>query len=227
MMTRDTNPGFQPFGYAGGIYETSSGLTRFGYRDYDAESGRWTSKDPLQFQGGDNNLYGYVLGEPMGFIDPAGLYTAVLYGNGIISNPFGHMAISFSGEGVYSYGTGTPLGSSLIDYLNSQSLYRNTTIIILNTSVAQEAKMKSEILKYKDKPLPNPLSDPLAALSDTCAVRTQKSLEAGGVSSLLVPYNSPFPPDTGLIAIMNAESMIQLSKGDSAPMFLSVFEPRM
>ncbi len=52
MITRDTNPGFQPFGYAGGIYEASSGLTRFGYRDYDAESGRWTSKDPINFNGG-------------------------------------------------------------------------------------------------------------------------------------------------------------------------------
>jgi RHS repeat-associated protein len=45
MMTRDANPGFQPFGYAGGIYEASSGLTRFGFRDYDAEPGRWTNKD--------------------------------------------------------------------------------------------------------------------------------------------------------------------------------------
>jgi RHS repeat-associated protein len=57
MMTRDSNSGFQPFGYAGGIYETSSGLTRFGFRDYDAESGRWTSKDPIGFDGGDSNIF--------------------------------------------------------------------------------------------------------------------------------------------------------------------------
>ncbi|SFD53760.1 hypothetical protein SAMN02745724_04791 [Pseudoalteromonas denitrificans DSM 6059] len=34
----DSNPGFQPFGFAGGIYEQATGLTRFGARDYDALS---------------------------------------------------------------------------------------------------------------------------------------------------------------------------------------------
>jgi hypothetical protein len=32
----NTNPGFQPFGFAGGIYEVDTGLVRFGARDYDA-----------------------------------------------------------------------------------------------------------------------------------------------------------------------------------------------
>jgi len=79
MMTRDTNPGFQPFGYAGGICEASSGLTRFGVRDYDAESGRWTSKDPIGFNGGDNNIYGFASLDPINIIDPNGL-------NGVWSN---------------------------------------------------------------------------------------------------------------------------------------------
>jgi len=73
MITRDTNPGFQPFGYAGGIYETSSGLTRFGFRDYDADSGRWTSKDPIDFSGGDSDLYAYVADDAINFIDMDGL----------------------------------------------------------------------------------------------------------------------------------------------------------
>jgi len=47
-------------------------LTRFGARDYDAWSGRWTNKDPIRFGGGDANLYGYVLGDPVNFIDPDG-----------------------------------------------------------------------------------------------------------------------------------------------------------
>jgi len=42
----DTNPGFQPFGYAGGLYDLHTGLVRFGARDYDPETGRWTAKDP-------------------------------------------------------------------------------------------------------------------------------------------------------------------------------------
>ncbi|MBX3032733.1 MAG: RHS repeat-associated core domain-containing protein [Bdellovibrionaceae bacterium] len=42
-------------------------------RDYDAETGRWTSKDPILFEGGDANLYGYVLNDPVNLIDPNGL----------------------------------------------------------------------------------------------------------------------------------------------------------
>jgi RHS repeat-associated protein len=73
----DTNPGFQPFGFAGGLYDAETGLTRFGARDYDAETGRWTSKDPIRFEGGDANLYGYVLGDPVNFTDPSGRFAIV------------------------------------------------------------------------------------------------------------------------------------------------------
>ena len=47
-------------------------LVRFGARDYDPETGRWTSKDPIGFAGGDTNLYGYVLNDPVNFVDPQG-----------------------------------------------------------------------------------------------------------------------------------------------------------
>jgi RHS repeat-associated protein len=72
-VIQDTNPGFQPFGFAGGIYDLHTGLIRFGARDYDAETGRWTRKDPIGFEGGDANLYGYVVNDPINFIDPNGL----------------------------------------------------------------------------------------------------------------------------------------------------------
>lgn len=71
-VIKDTNPGFQPFGFAGGLYDRDTGLVRFGARDYDAETGRWTTKDPIGFGGGDTNLYGYVVNDPINFIDPEG-----------------------------------------------------------------------------------------------------------------------------------------------------------
>lgn len=71
----DSKPGFQPFGFAGGLYDPDTELVRFGARDYDAEVGRWTAKDPLRFQQADGpNLYLYVHGDPVNFRDPRGLY---------------------------------------------------------------------------------------------------------------------------------------------------------
>ena len=70
----DTNPGFQPFGYAGGLYDPHTGLVRFGSRDYDSLSGRWLTKDPVRFQGGDSNLYVYVWNDPLNDSDPLGLW---------------------------------------------------------------------------------------------------------------------------------------------------------
>jgi RHS repeat-associated protein len=69
----DASPGFQPFGFAGGLYDQDTKLVRFGARDYNPSSGRWTSKDPILFNGGDTNLYGYVLDDPVNGIDPLGL----------------------------------------------------------------------------------------------------------------------------------------------------------
>ncbi len=65
---------FQPFGFAGGLWDPDTLLVRFGLRDYDPETGRWTAKDPIGFGGGDANLYGYVGGDPVNAVDPAGLY---------------------------------------------------------------------------------------------------------------------------------------------------------
>ena len=74
IITQDTNPNFQPFGFAGGLVDNQTGLTRFGARDYDAHTGRWTSKDPIRFAGGDSNIYGYVFSDPVNFIDPTGKF---------------------------------------------------------------------------------------------------------------------------------------------------------
>jgi len=68
----DTNPGFQPFGFAGGIYDRDTGLVRHGARDYDPETGRWTAKDPIRFRGLDTNLYGYVFNDPINTVDLTG-----------------------------------------------------------------------------------------------------------------------------------------------------------
>ncbi|MCW7753292.1 RHS repeat-associated core domain-containing protein [Desulfobotulus sp. H1] len=99
----DTNPGFQPFGFAGGLHDPETGLVRLGARDYDPVTGRWTAKDPILFAGGDSNLYGYVLNDPVNFIDPEGLAgIAIDFGGGYASG---------DGELGGRYSTGKDYGS--------------------------------------------------------------------------------------------------------------------
>jgi RHS repeat-associated protein len=74
-VTGDSNSGFTPFGYAGGMYEQQTELVRFGARDYDATSGRWTTKDPIGFRGGEINTYRYCGNEPTNTSDVAGLWS--------------------------------------------------------------------------------------------------------------------------------------------------------
>jgi RHS repeat-associated protein len=73
-MIVDTNPGFDlAIGFAGGIADPDTGLVRFGFRDYDPHSGRWTTRDPILFSGGQVNLYVYAGNNPIGQRDPTGL----------------------------------------------------------------------------------------------------------------------------------------------------------
>lgn len=71
-VTADTNPGFQPFGFAGGLHDPDTGLVRLGWRDYDPQTGRFLAKDPLLFEGGDTNLYAYAGSDPVNRVDPDG-----------------------------------------------------------------------------------------------------------------------------------------------------------
>ena len=70
----DSAPEFElPFGFAGGLADSGTGLVHFGYRDYDTASGRWTSRDPILYAGGQLNVYAYCANDPINFVDPSGL----------------------------------------------------------------------------------------------------------------------------------------------------------
>ncbi|MEO6602101.1 MAG: RHS repeat-associated core domain-containing protein, partial [Polyangiaceae bacterium] len=72
-VVEDSNVGFTPFGFAGGLYDADTGLVRFGARDYDPQVGRWISKDPIRFDGGQANLYVYANNDPLNATDSTGL----------------------------------------------------------------------------------------------------------------------------------------------------------
>ena len=73
VVLEDTNPGFVPFGFAGGMGDSDTGLVRFGARDYDPSVGRWTSRDPILFNGETTNLHQYAGNDPVNVVDRSGL----------------------------------------------------------------------------------------------------------------------------------------------------------
>ena len=77
-ILRDTNPGFQPFGFQGGLYDPDTGLVEFGCRWYDAETGRWISKDPILLEGGWN-VYAFCDNDPVNRADPTGMCESVAW----------------------------------------------------------------------------------------------------------------------------------------------------
>ncbi len=105
-VINDTNPTLDvPFGFAGGLYDAKTRLCRFGYRDYDTETGRWTAKDPIFFAGGDTNLYGYCVNDPVNWVDPSGL-DSLLFDGGRVThynddgNPIGTYPATSGRDGV-------------------------------------------------------------------------------------------------------------------------------
>ena len=136
----DTNPGFQPFGFAGGLYDPQSELVRFGARDYDAQSGRWTAKDPIKFDGGIN-LYGYSFGDPINYVDVTGeapngtgivggfmsaIGTALVVGGMAASLPasvvIAGVVIGVTGAGLVGWETLTTSVDQINDFKESESL---------------------------------------------------------------------------------------------------------
>jgi len=105
------------FGYTGHYFHQPSGLCLALYRAYDADLGRWISRDPIGEIGGIN-LYGYVGNDPLSQADPFGLWYIDLnigFGFPIFLGPTGGLV--FSSQGIQMYGGGglmTPgLGGSL------------------------------------------------------------------------------------------------------------------
>jgi len=108
-IINDSNPNFEiPFAFAGGLHDRDTGLIRFGFRDYDPDIGRWTAKDPILFAGGDTDLYGYCLNDPVNLVDSLGLS---FESSDIISAGIAAMTTSMKVGGLIAAGTAQAIGA--------------------------------------------------------------------------------------------------------------------
>lgn len=121
-LISDSNPDFYlPQGFAGGIEDKDSGLVRFGMRDYDTTSDRWTARDPIFFEGGQGNLFVYVGNDPMNYVDwdgldyydiniSAGMLFGITYG--YIYDSKADIFYKYTGGGLVTPGVGTAVTKS-------------------------------------------------------------------------------------------------------------------
>jgi len=78
-QTITTNGGIkQPFTFTAREYDQETGLYFYRARYYDPKVGRFVTKDPISFAGGDVNLYAYVGNNPVTGIDPSGMMSEPL-----------------------------------------------------------------------------------------------------------------------------------------------------
>jgi RHS repeat-associated protein len=72
-LTSSTGSVANPWRFAGGYYDSGTGLYKFGARYYDSTLGRWTQQDPLPGKLTDPNSlnrYVYTEDDPVNLMDP-------------------------------------------------------------------------------------------------------------------------------------------------------------
>lgn len=170
------------FGYAGYRYDAETGLYHTGARYYDPVSGRFLMPDPIGYAGGVH-LYAYVGDDPLNAVDPTGLDALVIVGGQRSDslNIFGHVSIAVTGGGIYSFGTGTTLASSVASFVSSQSNSRAQTLYVIKTTPQQDVAMLGNLRGQQDN----------IGLWDNCAARTCQALNAGGLLANIMTARTP------------------------------------
>lgn len=167
-----------PFGFSSKYRDTETGLLYFGYRYYNAELGRWISRDPWGEAGGVN-LFGFVENDPVNWVDLHGL-SAVAAAGGGVSLLEGSVAL---GEGSLA------LGKSVVPWVvyrvpvvaAAGAAVASWSVAIDRYGVALEAKyaVDAEACKIATCDLLSPLTAYLITLVQTASDAVSLSLRAG------------------------------------------------
>jgi len=78
-LTASTGTVTNPFRYTGREFDSETGIYQYRARYFDPNTGRFTSEDPVRFNGRGPNFYAYVKNSPVGKFDPTGLATCDYY----------------------------------------------------------------------------------------------------------------------------------------------------
>jgi RHS repeat-associated protein len=228
--------------FTGQERDGESGLDYFGARYYASALGRFTSPDPENFgarlvQPQGWNAYTYALNNPLKMVDRDGRAPdiAIIENGPTRGNPFGHTGIAVTGYGVFSFGNGTQLGSSLAEYVTREAPRRDTTITIIKTTPEQDKAAVEALLKQDEK-------GGVQDYPDNCARRANAGLDAAGVPAapeVALPSEAPVmvPADTGMpgtagkrAGVAQAQGQqvetVKIPKGSTTvPQQLQQFEP--
>ncbi len=184
-ILNDTNQDLKiPFGFAGGLHDRDTGLVRFGYRDYDPDTGRWTAKDPIGFKGG-TDLYGYCVNDPVNLADYDGLAWITVYAEanhhnssaGSSASSFGHGFVGIQDD------NGRPMGGmdAMGNYPASER-HREGTNDDTHRIPDATSQYTWEITQEEaDAALQAMQSDHYNFATDNCISRVQAALDAAGI----------------------------------------------
>ena len=138
-VTYDSNPDFTPFAFGGGLNDIDTRLVHFGARDYNPECGRWNSRYPIGFNGGDLNLFVYAANDPINFIDPTGSFIGIVdYRSNQQAQQISSIYISEAGQ----------LGNAWVDVVREVALYAGMVAL----AISLPGSTDEEVQEQNDNP---------------------------------------------------------------------------
>ncbi len=158
--------------------------------EFETEKGTdlFFQEDPIGFTGGDVNLYGYVLNNPMKWVDPWGLdVTIALYPG---AKGFGHVGVEANSTDINSPKTNgfypdpgasrirTGLGLPVPGIISPDDKYAPIDTVTFRTTPAQDLAMQNVINKWTQNRPDYDLND------QNCVTFVEAVLRAAGINSL-------------------------------------------
>jgi uncharacterized protein RhaS with RHS repeats len=151
--------------------------------DSAAADGRLATKDPILFAGGDTNLYGYVLNDPVNLLDPVGLDVTINFYGGTVGSGFGHIGTGVNTSNTSGFypapsasGIQTAIGNNVPGQMHADPT-TPTKSVTIKTDPTQDAKIQD----FLDTVTKNPGNYNLYRRN--CTQLAHDALKAGGIKS--------------------------------------------